>query len=166
MSKAQILVVEDERIVAEDIQKSLKNLGYAVSAVVSSGEEATKKAEEYNPDLVLMDIVLEGEMNGIEAANEIRSRLNIPIVYLTAYADEKTLERAKITEPFGYIIKPFEDRELITSVEMAFYNTQQHRRCSDCDGRKGLRDIHESGCPVVDRMEGGRRCGETSERCF
>ncbi len=121
MTKTQILVVEDEGIVAEDIQRSLQSLGYIVSAVVSSGEEAIIKAEENSPDLVLMDIVLKGEMDGIEAANLLRSRFNIPVIYLTAYADEKTLERAKVTEPFGYIVKPFEDRELQTAVEMALY---------------------------------------------
>ena len=110
MKKKQILVVEDERIVADDIKMSVQRLGYDVCGIAFSGEEATKKAEEMNTDLVLMDIVLEGEMDGIGAASAIRSRFDIPIVYLTAYADKKTLERAKITEPFGYIIKPFEDR--------------------------------------------------------
>ena len=121
MKKKQILVVEDERLVAEDIKMSLQRFGYAVPGIVFSGEEAVKKAEEMNPDLVLMDIVLEGEMDGIEAASAIRSRFDIPVVYLTAYADKKTLERAKITEPFGYIIKPFEDRELHSVIEIALY---------------------------------------------
>ncbi len=121
MKKKQILVVEDERIVAEDIKMRLQNLGYAVPGTAFSGKEAIKKAEEMNPDLVLMDIVLEGKMDGIEAASAIRSRFAIPIVYLTAYADKKTLQRAKITEPFGYIIKPFEDRELNSIIEIALY---------------------------------------------
>ena len=116
MAKAKIMIVEDDRIVAEDIQESLKKLGYAVSAIVSFGKEAIKRAKEDNPDLVLMDIVLSGEMNGTEAADLIRSQFNIPIVYLTAYADEQVMERAKITEPYGYIIKPFEDRELKIAV--------------------------------------------------
>ncbi|HIE29084.1 TPA: response regulator [Candidatus Poribacteria bacterium] len=115
------MVVEDEIIVADDIKSSLISLGYAVCAVVSSGEEAIKKAEEENPSLVLMDIVLEGEMDGIEAAEQISKRFNIPVVYLTAHADEETLGRAKITEPFGYIIKPFDERELHTTIEMALY---------------------------------------------
>ena len=121
MAKAKILIVEDERIVAEDIRSSLLKMGYAVSAIASSGVRAISKAEELKPDLVLMDIVLEGEMNGIDAADRIRSRFNIPIVYLTAYADDKILERAKMTGPFGYIIKPFEDRELRSAIEMALY---------------------------------------------
>ena len=107
MAKIQILVVEDESIVARDIQKTLQNLGYDVPCVVSSGEAAIQKAEENRPDLVLMDIVLKGKMDGIEAAEQICSRFNIPIVYLTAYTDDKMLARAKITEPFGYIVKPF-----------------------------------------------------------
>jgi len=121
MDKMNILVVEDERIVAEDIKMRLQKLGYKVPGIVFSGEEAVKKAEEIQPDLVLMDIVLEKKMNGIEAAAIISSRFDIPIVYLTAYADDKTTERAKITEPFGYILKPFEDRDLHTTIEMALH---------------------------------------------
>jgi PAS domain S-box-containing protein/putative nucleotidyltransferase with HDIG domain len=121
MKKKQILVVEDERIVADDIKMSLQRLGYDVPGMTSSGEEAVKKAEETHPDLVLMDIVLEGEMDGVEAASAIRSRFDIPVVYLTAYSDKKTLERAKVTEPFGYILKPFKDRDLYTTIEMAIY---------------------------------------------
>jgi len=124
MAKIQILVVEDESIVARDIQKTLQNLGYDVPCVVSSGKAAIRKAEENKPDLVLMDIVLKGKMDGIEAAEQICSRFNVPIVYLTAYTDDKMLARAKITEPFGYIVKPFEDRELKTVVEMALYKAK------------------------------------------
>ncbi|MBC8457832.1 MAG: response regulator [Deltaproteobacteria bacterium] len=133
MAKIQILVVEDETIVAADIQEILQDLGYAVCAVVSSGEEAVKKAEENNPDLVLMDIVLKGEVNGIEAAGEIRSRFNIPVVYLTAYADEEMLERAKITEPYGYILKPYEDRELHSTVEIALYKSQMEKKLKESE---------------------------------
>ncbi len=128
MKKKQILVVEDERIVAEDIKMRLEKLGYAVPGIAFSGEEAVKKAENMQPDLVLMDIVLEKKMSGIEAASIISSRFNIPIVYLTAYADNKTLERAKITEPFGYIIKPFEDRELHSIIEIALYKHTMERK--------------------------------------
>ncbi|MQY60561.1 response regulator, partial [bacterium] len=122
MNSVKILVVENEQIVADDIKFRLKRLGYAVSGIALSGEEAVKKAEEIHPDLVLMDVVLEGKMDGTEAASEISSRFNIPVVYLTAYADDKTLERAKITEPFGFILKPFEDRELYSTIEMALYH--------------------------------------------
>ncbi|MBU2520683.1 MAG: response regulator [Proteobacteria bacterium] len=121
MPETKILIVEDEAIVAEDIRNSLQGLGYIISAVVSSGNEAITKIEEDRPDLVLMDIVLKGDMDGIEAAGQIYSRFDIPVVYLTAFTDEKTIERAKLTEPFGYIVKPFDDRELHTIVEMAVY---------------------------------------------
>ncbi len=135
MGKMNILVVEDERIVAEDIKMRLQNLGYAVPGIVFSGEEAVKKAEKAQPDLVLMDIVLEGEMNGIEAAAIISSRFNIPIVYLTAYADNKTLEQAKVTEPLGYILKPFEDRELRTTIEMALYKYKMGNMLKESEER-------------------------------
>ncbi len=121
MANAQVLVVEDASIIAKDIQDMLRRLGYAVSAVASSGEEAVQKAAETHPDLVLMDIVLKGDMDGVEAAQQIRDRFHIPVVYLTAYADEDTLQRAKITEPFGLILKPFEERELHAAIEMALY---------------------------------------------
>ena len=121
--KGYILIVEDERIVAEDIQRSLQKMGYSVSAIVSSGEEAISKAERLKPDLVLMDIVLEGKMNGIAAASQIRSRFNIPVVYLTAYSGEKLLEQAKTTEAYGYIIKPFGDKDLQTSIEIALFKS-------------------------------------------
>src|SRR5207249_3205124 len=127
MTKTQILVVEDEHIVAKDIQLRLQALGYHIPAVASSGEEALQKAEEIRPDLVLMDIRLKGPMNGVEAAEELRRRFNIPVVYLTAYADKHTLDRAKVTEPFGYILKPFEERELYTCIEVALY--KHHTEC-------------------------------------
>ncbi len=119
MSTPQILVVEDEGITAMDLEARLKGLGYSVPAVVSSGEEAILRAEETHPDLVLMDIVLRGQTDGVQAAQELQSRLGIPVVYLTAYFDDATLERAKATEPFGYIIKPFKDINLRTSIEIA-----------------------------------------------
>jgi PAS domain S-box-containing protein len=131
MAKTQILIVEDEHVVAEDIKESLQILGYDVSAIAYSKDEAVEKAQETNPDLVLMDIVLKGETSGIEAAGIIQSRLDIPVVYLTAYADEKTLEQAKITEAFGYIIKPFKDRELHTAIEMALYKHKMERRLKE-----------------------------------
>src|SRR3989304_8259393 len=102
----RILVVEDEIIIAEDMQRKLKKMGYVVPAIASSGEEAIRKIKENIPDLILMDIVIHGNMDGIETAGQIHSLFDIPVVYLTAYADEKTLQRAKITQPFGYLIKP------------------------------------------------------------
>lgn len=124
----RILVVEDESILAFGIQDKLESYGYTVSEIVSSGEEAIEVAEAIKPDLVLMDINLDGEMNGIEASVKIKERVNVPVVYLTAYSDEKTLEKVKITEPFGYIIKPFEDRELRTAVEIALYKFESENK--------------------------------------
>ncbi len=125
MSKTNILVVEDESIVAKDIQHSLKKLGYTVVGMCSTGEEAIKTAEELKPDLILMDIMLKGDMSGIEAAGQIREKFNIPIIYLTAYADESTLSKAKVSEPYGYIIKPFKEIDLHTSIEMAIYKHEK-----------------------------------------
>ena len=121
MANLRILVVEDESIVAKDIQDMLKGLGYTVPAIAFSGEQALKKAEEIQPDLVLMDIKLKGDIDGVEAARQIRGHFDIPVVYLTAYADKDTLERAKITEPFGYILKPFKEIELYTTIQIAIY---------------------------------------------
>lgn len=128
MAKANILIVEDERITAEIIQSALKKLGYAVSSIASTRKEAVKKAEELRPDLVLMDIMLKGKMEGIEAADQIRSNFNIPVVYLTAYSDEQTLKRARITDPFGYILKPFETKELHTAIEIALHKHEMERK--------------------------------------
>ncbi|MBI4682595.1 MAG: response regulator [Nitrospirae bacterium] len=111
MTKKRIMVVEDEGITAMRIKRSLEDMGYTVSSTVFSGEEAVEKAEQEKPDLVLMDIVLRGKMDGIEAARQIHSNFNIPVVYLTAHSDDKMLKRIKKTEPLGYIIKPFDERE-------------------------------------------------------
>jgi len=135
MTKARIMIVEDEMIVAGDIKKTLQDKEYVVSTVVSSGEEAIKKAEQDNPDLVLMDIVLKGEMDGIETAKQIRSRFDIPVLYLTAYADKAMLERAKTTEPFGYIIKPFHEKELHSNIEMALYKHKVERKLKESYAR-------------------------------
>ncbi|HLC17081.1 MAG TPA: ATP-binding protein [Thermodesulfovibrionia bacterium] len=131
MVKPQIMVVEDEWIVAQNIQKHLQKLGYAVPHIVGSGEEAVRLAEKSNPDVVLMDIVLLGKTDGIETANQIRSRFDIPVIYLTAYADNKMLERAKLTEPFGYVIKPFGDREIQVAIEMAMYKHKMEKQLKE-----------------------------------
>jgi PAS domain S-box-containing protein/putative nucleotidyltransferase with HDIG domain len=130
MRKTKILLIEDETIVARDIKNMLIGLGYEVSEVLATGKEAVAMTEKLSPDLVLMDVMLQGEVDGIEAANRIYKNFEIPVVYITAYADENTLERAKLTEPFGYIVKPFNERELQTSIEIALYKYQmetEHR---------------------------------------
>ncbi len=121
MSKKTILVVEDEGIVAKDIQNRLRNLGYNVPVTVSSADAAIEQVQKLMPELVLMDIMLKKEMKGIEAAQIVRDRFNIPVVFLTAYSDEQTLKKAKLTEPYGYIIKPFDERDLQSAIEMALY---------------------------------------------
>lgn len=120
-----ILVVEDESIVSKDIQMSLKKLGYNVVGAANTGEKAVDLANELKPNLVLMDIMLKGEMTGIDAAAIIKETLNIPVVFLTAYADESTLNKAKVTEPYGYIIKPFKEVDIHTSIEMALYKHEK-----------------------------------------
>jgi PAS domain S-box-containing protein len=137
----QILIVEDEIIIAEDLQRKLKTMGYDVPVIVSSGEETIKMIKENNPDLVLMDIVIHGEMDGIETAEQILSLFDIPVVYLTAFADEKTLERAKITEPFGYLIKPFKERELQITIEIALYKHEMERRLKQSE--RSLREKNQ-----------------------
>ncbi len=119
MNKA-ILIVEDESLVARDIQGMVNGLGYADAGICSTGEDAIQAASERKPDLILMDIVLKGAMDGVSAAARIRESQDLPIVYLTAYTDEKTLERAKRTDPHGYLLKPFEERELRAVIELAF----------------------------------------------
>ena len=118
MVNEKILVVEDEELIGQDIKILLEDLGYEVPYLVPSGEEAISRAGEIRVDLVLMDIMLEGKIDGIEAAHTINDQYGIPIIYLTAYRNEEILERAKLTEPYAYIVKPFEERELRTNVEI------------------------------------------------
>lgn len=135
LEKVNILVVEDEPIVAKDIEKRLKKLGYSVVALVDTGEGAIKEAKEKKPDLVLMDIKLHGEMDGIQTADLMVSRFDIPVVYLTAYADDTILNRAKLTTPFGYILKPFETRELHTAIEIALYRHKMEKKLKESEER-------------------------------
>ena len=124
VSKPRILVVEDEAIVARDIQLQLAELGYEAVGHAARGDEAIELAGALRPDLVLMDIQLAGHMDGIEAAQVIRTQFGLPVVFLTAFAADDTLERAKLTEPYGYILKPFSERELRTVLTMALYKHQ------------------------------------------
>ncbi len=128
MEKARILVVEDQNIIAMDLKSRLTGLGYVVPAVIAYGEEVAAKAEELKPDLVLMDIVLKGGMDGVQAAEQIRQQFGLPVIYLTAHSDERTLQRARVTEPYGYILKPFEDRELNMAIEIALYKHRMERK--------------------------------------
>jgi CheY-like chemotaxis protein len=122
-----ILVVDDERIVAQSLQAQLERLGYAVSAIVSTGEEAVQKALELRPDVVLMDIMLRGTIDGVEAARRILAAAHIPIIFATACSDPETYQRAKATEPSGYLVKPFGKEELEQALHHALTRPVTHR---------------------------------------
>ena len=131
MPAAKILIVEDEGIEALDLQQRLIKMGYPTPVIAFSGEDALIKAEEMLPDLILMDIRLPGQIDGVMAARQIQSRFDLPVIYLTAYADENTLKRARITEPYGYIIKPFRERELHITIDMALYKHKMERKLKE-----------------------------------
>lgn len=141
----RILVVEDETIVSLDIEHRLRTMGYHVTGLALTGAEALALARSAPPDIVLMDIRLQGPMSGIEAAEKLRAEMNVPIVYLTAYADTATLERARISEPFGYVLKPFEDRELSITIEIALYRhrAEQRLRESEAELRAATAQLEE-----------------------
>jgi PAS domain S-box-containing protein len=128
VTPARILVVEDERIIARNLESRLKKLGHTVVGSVGGGAEAVRRADELRPDLVLMDIDLGGGMDGIEAAGLIRAAADIPVVYLAAFSDDVTLQRAKVTEPHGYVLKPYEDTDLQTAIEIGLYKHKLDRR--------------------------------------
>jgi len=136
--KLRILVVEDERIVARDLQIRLINLGYEVSEITSSRVDALKSAGRNRPDLVLMDIRLNGHAEGIEAARELKDDFNLPVIYLTGHSDSATLNQARLTEPFGYILKPFENRELVAAIETAVYKHRAETRLRETNNRLQL----------------------------
>ncbi len=141
MTKKRILVVEDERIIAEDLRVTLEGFGYEIIDIISNGEEAIKTAGESLPDLILMDMVLEGDMRGSQAAEIIHKKFGTPIIFLTAYADENTLNMAKASEPYGYLIKPFEERELQATIEMFFYKIDLEQKLESSELR--LRSLFE-----------------------
>jgi signal transduction histidine kinase len=145
VSRADILVAEDEGIVARHIQQVLQRSGHRVPATVGSGEAAVEKAIELRPDLVLMDVALRGALDGVEAAQRIRKRSGTPVVFVTAFADDATLDRVKLAEPAGFVLKPFDDRELHASVELALHRAASARaQAADAapaaDGRGTHRD--------------------------
>ena len=148
MAKTRIMIVEDEWTVAEEIRMVLESMEYEVTSMSAAGEEAIQNAENDKPDLVLMDIVLEGEMDGIAAANEIRSRFNIPIIFLTAYTDDKILERASITGPYGYIVKPFVNEDLKISIEIAVYKFRMEKE------RKRFIEELQGALPKITSLSG------------
>jgi CheY-like chemotaxis protein len=131
MPKESILIVEDDYIVAKVIEKNLIDLGYAIAGLVATGEDALAKAGSEKPDLVLMDIHLQGEMDGITASEKIHSAFNIPVVFLTAFSDRQTFERALVTAPYGYIIKPFSQNTLSATIRVALNKKTADRRMDD-----------------------------------
>lgn len=146
MLKSKILIVEDEWIIANDIKSSLRNLGYDVVAVTATGEEAVLQSSMKSPDIVLMDIVLQGEIDGIETAGQIMSRLDIPVVYLTAYTDNDVLKQAKKSGAYGYLVKPFKDREMQATIEMALYKHKMEKKLKQSESRlfTTLRSINDA----------------------
>ncbi|MBN1532000.1 MAG: PAS domain S-box protein [Spirochaetes bacterium] len=138
----KLLIVEDSAIVAMDLQHKLKKLGYVIAKSVQSGEDAVSASGEFLPDLVLMDIRLSGKMDGIEAADTISSTLDIPVLFMSAYSDEQTIERAKFTKNYGFLVKPFEERDLYTTIEMAMERSKFDRRLRESE--KKYRDLFES----------------------
>lgn len=147
MSRVRVLVVEDERITARDIQATLHSLGYEVPTIAETMEEALNDAEELKPDLVLMDIRLAGGGDGIEAADEIRRRFDIPIVYLTAYTDPETVERATRTEAYGYLLKPYSEQELHITLQLALYKSRAERTVKESEER--FRKLVENASDMI-----------------
>ena len=127
------MIVEDEGVIARDIKKILEKAGYSVPAIVSSGDKVVEMVSKVRPDLILMDIMIEGSIDGVDAARQVQKRFEIPVVYLTAYGDDNTLQRARITEPYGYILKPFESRELHVAIEIALYKHKMERKLKESE---------------------------------
>jgi len=147
MTKSRILVVEDELIIALNIKSILESFNYEVPSIAPSGEEAIEQAFSLKPDLILMDIILSGNLDGIDAAARIRDRLDVPIIYLTANADNSTVERARVTEPYGYINKPIHERDLFTNIDSALYKFQMETRLRESEEK--YRNLIESINDIV-----------------
>lgn len=142
MARQRILVVEDETVIAKNLEKLLKGMGYGVIGISSTGEDAVKIALDKHPDLILMDIRLEGKMDGVEAAVQIRKHVDIPVIYVTAFADKTTLQRAKETQPYGYLHKPFKKGDLQSAIEMALYKHEVEKQLRSSEER--FRQITEN----------------------
>ena len=127
MANINVFIVEDESVIALDIQMCLEKKGYNVLGIASNSVDALKKIEETDPDIILMDIMIKGDVDGIETAKKVLELKQIPIVFLTAYADQKTIERAKDANPYGYILKPFKEIDLHTTIEIALSKFKKDR---------------------------------------
>jgi diguanylate cyclase (GGDEF)-like protein/PAS domain S-box-containing protein len=151
---ARILVVEDDNVIGRQIEQILTRLGYEVAGKLASGEDAVRQVEEFSPNLILMDIMLAGKMDGVEAAEQIKQKLNVPIIYLTSMADDATLQRAKITAPFGYILKPFDERILQITLETALYKFESEKRLAESEKKfRTLVETQSEGIILVDPNE-------------
>lgn len=151
MSKASILIVEDEQIVVLDIHNTLEKYGFSVAGYANRGEDAIKKAGEIYPDLILMDIGLKGEVDGIEAAKQIRKLFDLPVIFLTAFGNQATVQRASQAEPFGYIFKPFEARELVGNIEMALYKHGMEKKLRENERKfRSVVEQASDGIALVD----------------
>lgn len=165
MASARILVVEDEAVVAAAVQTCLENLGHQVAASAASGEEAVRKAVALDPDLVLMDIRLKGKMDGIEAAERIHRSLRIPVIYLTAHSDDETLLRARVTDPYGYVLKPFDEKTLKAVIEMTLFRAVRHAAVRRSRDRlAAILDGLEEAVLVTDVKGQVTYCNTASER--
>jgi DNA-binding NarL/FixJ family response regulator len=155
MPRASLIIVEDEPIVATELQGRLKSLDYEVKAVVATGEEAIESARKYRPDLFLMDIFLTGSTDGITAAKKIKELYDIPSIYLTSYSDDTIINRARITEPYGYILKPFGDREVHTHIEIALYRFKAEKEKERIKNKliKTLSELEESNKNLDKRIK-------------
>ena len=158
MDKIKVLIVEDEPMIALEISEVMTHLGNQVLAIVDSGEEAIEKARQVNPDIILMDIRLTGEMDGIEAAGIINTRFNIPVVFLTAHAEQEYLDKAKLAQPYGYLIKPVQERDLKVTIEMALYTAkiEAERRAAELElskSKQQYQDLVQSANTIILKMD-------------
>jgi PAS domain S-box-containing protein len=172
MTAARILIVEDERIVAEDLRLTLVQLGFEIAGSTDTGEEAVRLAREVHPDLILMDIFLAGKINGITAAQEIQKFSEVPIVYLTAFADTVIMEKAKVTQPYGYILKPYQERELHTIIEISLYKHQLDRHLKESEEKyrrivetanEGIWSIDTGGKTTLANRQMGALIGHSAD---
>lgn len=155
MEKARIMVVEDEAVISMEIQERLRKMGHAVCGTAVSGDSAIKTAAEKHPDLILMDVNLKGTVDGVDAAKQIRSNIDTPVIFLTAFADDRTVERAKLTEPFGYLIKPFSEKELYAAIEMALYKHAMESKLRESERRYATTLRCTADCVIVTDLNMG-----------
>jgi PAS domain S-box-containing protein len=167
MAKASILIVEDEAIVAADLADKLERAGYDISGTVSRGEHALRMVQQNRPDLILMDIRLAGPLDGIDVAKSLKISTDVPMVFLTAHSDDETIRRAGLTDPFGYILKPFEERDLTTQIEIALYRYQAERALRDSEGKyRALVETAFDGIIIIDGQGTIQSCNAAVERMF